>query len=349
MAVNENDLTNPNAKPVKQIRKRILTLLDTHEDDYKKCEGCKTCDEIRELSEQIQDTSSKGCEKILAKGMDMTKSDIAFLMDNKVGVKHICEAIGLPKVEFNEMMINYGFITEKKSKGKTEVKNNKKSERGNKEMAMTNITLEEFVRLSHIEGKTMKEIAEIKGAERQSLYSWKYSNKEKIKAIVDTMDVPVKEEVKTSKPKIKLVEKHSEKIAPVPVIEFKPKLDIEQGTKKLEVLFDPKYIEMEGKVDELTKLYADSQEKLNQYQIVLEAKERDILLLQSKIKEANNLHAACDDLEMEISNLQKELVRKRKEKEEALQNSKTSPKYEKEIKALKELLSLYLMEGKSCS
>jgi hypothetical protein len=139
---------------MKKIRMRIIDLLDLHKGTFEKCKGCSVCTEIQTLSKQFNRDSTEKFKHILAKGQEMTKSDLAFLIDNDVNLKSIRNAVRMSNHEFNAMMKNLGFVQRR----------NKKEE----EKGMAKITLEEYQDL-RAKGKSDKEIALDKGVNIQYL------------------------------------------------------------------------------------------------------------------------------------------------------------------------------------
>jgi hypothetical protein len=160
---------------MKHIRLRIIDLLDLHKGTLDRCEGCEICEEINELSKHLDRDSEKRFDHILSKGLDMTKSDIAFLIENETPIRTIRAAIDLTTREFNDMMRNYGFSRNYDSGGR-------------KEMAQ-HITVEEFVQLHHIEGKSHTEIAQLKGMKKNGLSQWKWLNKTKIQESLQALNL----------------------------------------------------------------------------------------------------------------------------------------------------------------
>jgi predicted transcriptional regulator len=167
-------------QPMKQIRLRINDLLDQHEDSVYHCKGCGICTEIKKLSKQL---FSRGpAEKfkyILAKGQDMTKSEITLLLENDVTVADIRKAVGISNTDFSNMLINYG-LTQRRNKKEVE-----------KEMAK--ITLEEYQDLSN-RGITDAVIAKRFGIKQPAICY--YKKKWATEAVQ-----PAEEEVKPSETK----------------------------------------------------------------------------------------------------------------------------------------------------
>jgi hypothetical protein len=139
---------------MKNIRMRIIDLLDEHKDTLSECPGCSICAEIQTLSKKFNRDSTEKFKHILAKGQDMTRSDLVFLIDNDVPVAVIRKAVGINYTDFSNMLINYG-LTQRRNKKEGEPK-------------MAKITLEEYQDLK-AKGKADKEIALDKGVNIQYL------------------------------------------------------------------------------------------------------------------------------------------------------------------------------------
>jgi hypothetical protein len=139
---------------MKNIRMRIIDLLDEHKDTLSECPGCPICTEIEQLRNQLIRDPAVKYKRILDKGPEMTKSDIGFLIDNDVNLKIIRNAVKMSNHEFYSMMKNLGFVQRR---------NKKEGEKG-----MAKITLEEYQDLK-AKGKADKEIALDKGVNIQYL------------------------------------------------------------------------------------------------------------------------------------------------------------------------------------
>jgi hypothetical protein len=168
---------------MKHIRIRISDLLDQHAGSLSTCKGCTICTEIEQLRKHLDRDSADKFKHILQKGQDMTKSDLAFLLDCDVPMNTIRKAVRLPNEAFYQMMRNLGF-----------------KRRRNNEMAL-NITVDEFVQLHHIEGKKYNEIAQLKGIKPNALATWKWSNKANIEKSLQALNLPVPVERKPSESK----------------------------------------------------------------------------------------------------------------------------------------------------
>jgi hypothetical protein len=167
---------------MKQIRIRINNLLDQHEEGIYQCKGCVICTEIKQLSQQLQRDSSLKFQHILDKRSDMTKSDIAFLLENDVHVKKIRDYAGISNQDFYNMMNNYGFSKKRLQTGRKD--------------EMATITVEEFIQLHHVQGLKRNEICELKGIKPNALSNWKWNHKAEIENALLSNVQHVKEEVK---------------------------------------------------------------------------------------------------------------------------------------------------------
>jgi hypothetical protein len=129
-------------QPMKQIRLRIIELLDQHKGTYESCKGCSRCGEIKQLQQKLNREPAVKFQHILDKGQDMTKSEIAFLLENDVTVGSIRKAVGISNTDFSKMLINYGFRYKRKGTAK-----------------MAKVTLEQYQELK-TNGLSDKEIAQ---------------------------------------------------------------------------------------------------------------------------------------------------------------------------------------------
>lgn len=93
---------------------RINDLIDMHK-NYSACAGCPLCEEIQSLRKSLDREPVERYKHILEKGRYMTKSDIAFLLENEVQRKVIMKALRMDSKIFFEMMRNFGLM--KKGRG----------------------------------------------------------------------------------------------------------------------------------------------------------------------------------------------------------------------------------------
>lgn len=115
--------------------KRLKSLQRTHELFINNCEGCKknkgssvaACKkcpvgkEMKAIGNSLMSRKRK-IDEVLAKGPDMTKSDIKFLLENDIRRVDIRRAVGMYQAEFQELLCNWGLlkkqeIAEKKMEG----------------------------------------------------------------------------------------------------------------------------------------------------------------------------------------------------------------------------------------
>lgn len=288
---------------MKAIRLKIIDLMDKHESFYR-CKGCSICTEIQQLGKLLERDPAEKRKNILAKGKDMTKSDVAFLLEMEVNKRDISKALKMNQTEFSTLMKNWGFARTVKNEEVEKV-------------AKIQFTVEEYNKFKH-QGYKDKEIAEIKGMKPTALANWKWING------------------------IKAPSKRSDK----PAVNVKP-------TPKTETPIYDKTSEMRQLIDDLS----DSNNE----------KTKTIQELQEQVKELESLNAACSDVENECSSLREDLDRERKAKEWAQQEyirvqkdlenkdyslenllNKQAETYssliqlEKEIRALKKLLAIYI-------
>jgi hypothetical protein len=189
-----------------------------------------------------------------------------------------------------------------------------------KGMAKFEMPVAEYVELSTIQKKSKREIAKIKGISEGTLYLWINKNDKEIKSLTNTPLEP----------------RAAEAISPM--------------------IDTPK----QDKTTEMRQLINDLSDTNN-------AKDKLIQELQIKVQELEHLNSACSDIEIETTNFRDEVLHERKAKEWAQQEyartqkaleekdyelenllSKhadvysTLIKLEKENRALKELIILYI-------
>jgi hypothetical protein len=173
---------------MKAIRLKIIDLLDKHPFG---CAGCSTCEEIERLGKMLERDPVEKCSHILAKGKDMTRSDIAFLLEMEVNKRSISKALKMDQTEFSLLMRNWGFA-KKKQKEVEEV------------AAKINLTVDEYNDLK-LSGYKDKKIAEIKGIKPTALANWKWNNGIKApskcseKPVIDNKPTPKTETPKEDK------------------------------------------------------------------------------------------------------------------------------------------------------
>lgn len=129
---------------MKAIRLKIIDLLDQHsETSLYDCKGCEICQELEQLGKMFGHDPAKKerFKKILAKGADMTKKDIADLLEMEIDKSDIRKALGMNSYDFHQLMKNWGF---------------NKPQKGEEELAKIN--LEEYNALKE-QGLMDKEIA----------------------------------------------------------------------------------------------------------------------------------------------------------------------------------------------
>ena len=141
---------------MRQVIIRINNLIDQHGDNFEKCKGCPTCIEIKRLYKQIERAPVDKFKHILEKGQGMKKSDIVFLLDNEVKKSSIRKALGFTKVEFWDLLDNFGLL--------------KKSSR--REKGMAKLSLEEYLKYKE-QGLTDNAIIEKVKLNKQYLYQLK--------------------------------------------------------------------------------------------------------------------------------------------------------------------------------
>lgn len=164
---------------------RINNLIDAHEGNYLKCKGCKQCKKIERLRSGLDREPAEKYADILAKGPNMTLSEIKRLVESEVQKKEIRKALEVNPEDFAEILKNLGLIRAKKAKEPEEMK----------EMALTKEKLEKHLAA----GLSTKEIADKEKVTTATVYSLKsqygLSKKRGEENPVEQLEV-VKQEVK---------------------------------------------------------------------------------------------------------------------------------------------------------
>jgi hypothetical protein len=138
---------------------RINDLIDQHGDTFTMCKGCSICKEINSLRKEMDNGDiPKAFRKILKKGKDMTKSDIAALIEGGVSKKQIRKALGFNSVQFSDLIKAFGF-----SRGYE------------KEEEELDLTAEQYLKMKE-QGLKDDQIADRLGVKAHYLRNWKYKN-----------------------------------------------------------------------------------------------------------------------------------------------------------------------------
>lgn len=137
---------------------RINNLIDAHE-DYSKCKGCKLCKEIERLRSGIDREPAEKYAHILAKGQDMTFSNIKLLVENEVLKRDIRKALKMSTTDFLEILKKIGLQRGWERKETEEME----------DMALTKEKLEKHLAA----GLSTKEIAEKEIVTTATVYSLK--------------------------------------------------------------------------------------------------------------------------------------------------------------------------------
>jgi hypothetical protein len=163
---------------MKHIRKRITDLLEWHEGTYPSCPGCSICEEIETLRKHLDREPAEKFKHILSKGQDMTKSDIALLIDNDVQKNVIKKYLNMHNEEFYDLMERYGFSNRRKKKVGDEMARE-----------TLNIDIDEFIQLHHVEGKSFSEIEKEKGLKTPAFANWRWRKKQEIQSALDSLQI----------------------------------------------------------------------------------------------------------------------------------------------------------------
>ena len=86
---------------------KIDWLIEMHGDTFLECTGCKTCKEIQSLREQHEKQQEDKCKQVLAKGGDMKKEDVIYLLSQEVDRRTIYTAMGISFRTFDQLLDNW--------------------------------------------------------------------------------------------------------------------------------------------------------------------------------------------------------------------------------------------------
>lgn len=162
-----------------EIRIRVNDLLDScsqcgNNEESKRgkaekyCSGCSIFAELKKLRKPLDTNRSEWSEKILAKGTDMTTEEVKLLLEDGYNKTDIRKALGMNDTQFRNMLMDMGLAIERRKSKWQEVSN---------EMSLT---VDEYIQLHYVDGKTPDEIGKMKGVTRQAVYGFRYYHKEKI-------------------------------------------------------------------------------------------------------------------------------------------------------------------------
>jgi hypothetical protein len=143
-------------------RSKVLMKLESlaYNHDEENCDGCRTCTEISNLRNILFGNSK--VDEILAKGPDMTKREVAYLLVKEVSKQKICKVLKMNIIALNEMISNYGWELEK-------------GNRGGEMAKLKDFTESEYHELK-ASGLNDEKIAEEKGVSPASIWNWKKKN-----------------------------------------------------------------------------------------------------------------------------------------------------------------------------
>jgi transcriptional regulator with XRE-family HTH domain len=138
---------------------RINDLIDQHGDTFTICKGCSICREIQSLNKQlVKSDVPKAFRKLLEKGEDMTKSDIAVLIEGGVAKRDIRKALGYSEAKFSDLIKAFGFSRGYEMEGEE-----------------LDLTAEQYLKMKE-QGLKDEQIADRLGVKAHYLRNWKYKN-----------------------------------------------------------------------------------------------------------------------------------------------------------------------------
>ena len=136
---------------------KLEELTGSHEEET--CSGCGTCTEIANLRDKL--FYNQKVADTLAKGPEMTKSDIEFLLGKDVQLKEIRKSIGMGGNGFTALMQSWGFS----------------KRRGDSEMSkLKDFTVDEYLAMKNEMKLNDEKIAEKKEVSPPTLTVWKKAN-----------------------------------------------------------------------------------------------------------------------------------------------------------------------------
>lgn len=298
-------------------------------DIEKVCGGCSVYAELREIGARLQDESSSRFKAVLNKGQEMTRADIALLLENDVQKKDIRKALQMGVESFDELMANFGFYKKNYRKG------------------VDKVAMAESIKLSVDEYSEFKsqglkdiDIANKLGVNRQQMANWKHYRKDKLAAA--GLAAPVREASVT------VVDKETVQQAPI-----SNKTD--EYAALIEELSDA-LVASKKSVSDRDILIGHLQEKIKNYesidsdfqQVAKKAGEHEAYYKD----EIGKLHAACEDVESELETVRKErdrLIQNKYLNSYTIENQKKSledkskqlKKFSEENVALRKLVQLW--------
>ena len=86
------------------FNQKIDWLIEMHGDTFLECAGCETCDDIQSLREQHEQQQKAKCERILAKGGDMRKNDVIYLLSQEIDRRTIYSAMKISQKSFEQIL-----------------------------------------------------------------------------------------------------------------------------------------------------------------------------------------------------------------------------------------------------
>jgi hypothetical protein len=210
---------------------QINDLIDQHGDTFTQCKGCSTCTKIQTLRSQMRNVSK--INKLLDKGQDMTKSDIAYLISRDVNKGDIKKAMKIGSMEFHDLMVNWGF-RKKKGMGR---------------LPKLEMSVEEYKGYKE-KGMSDKKVAEEKGVAAGTIDYWK--KKHHISSYSDLVkketNSPRKEKEQPQEDYRSVIDSLKRELE----VREKAIKDLEEKVEALEVTRVPivKYQELEAKLEE---------------------------------------------------------------------------------------------------
>lgn len=255
------------------------------------CVGCVVYEQLNILRPFIDGNEAKQKvserESYLAKGPDMSKSELKWLLEEKVPPLQIYRALQVDKKEYYELLTMYGFTRFIPKKQPKEEK---------KKMVATSLELsmEEYVEFNS-QGLKDIEIAKLKGVNKQQIANWKFARREQLKDVLKKkkeIDVGM-EEVNSDEPEV-LPSIEETSIGYLPEVPESKDPDENTGES---------YKELESEFKAVVKKAGDAEAEYKSQLYTLKQQLSELNILKHQFDDLAAVHAACADVESELHEL----------------------------------------------
>ncbi|MGM9923060.1 MAG: hypothetical protein ACI35R_02280 [Bacillus sp. (in: firmicutes)] len=86
------------------VTTKIDWLIEMHGDTFLECPGCEKCNEIQSLRKQHEKQQRAKCKQLLAKGGDMRKEDVIYLLKQEIDRRTIYSAMQINQNSFEQLL-----------------------------------------------------------------------------------------------------------------------------------------------------------------------------------------------------------------------------------------------------